>query len=242
MSLLPWLLFFASWFIGLRWATSHAFPEPIFKPKPGEDLGPLYLPSILFHGSLVLAMIGVLVTVLIEDIRALWLAVPGSALPIFIGCWIEYQFIVERRDNPLHLSPFWLESQWPFILLSLALSGMGVGWTIAATTPFPLLFVGYSAFFLFQYWFFYSHCNGVTISHLTFETSANFPRLYEVGTSTPRPKSLHLSAEKVNRWHRKKLWRVVITREDEEPMEIVSKISWTQQIRIEEEFGETLSG
>ena len=81
MTDLPWLLLFALWFLGIRWATQRAFPEPIFKPKPGEELGPVYIPSLFFHGSLVLALIGVLVTVLLADIRALWLAVPGQQCP-----------------------------------------------------------------------------------------------------------------------------------------------------------------
>lgn len=234
-----WLLFFALWFLGLRWATTRAFPEPIFQAEPGEDPGPVYLPSLFFHGSLVLALIGVLVTVLLEDLRALWLAVPGSAMPIFIGCWIEYQFIVERRDNPLHLSPFWLETQWPFVLLSAALAAIGIGWTVYAPSPFPLLFVFYSAFFLFQFWFFYSHCNGVTLSHRTLETSANFPKLHEVATRTRRPRSLDLLVERIERWHRMQLWKITITSDDEAPIEMVSRVTPTQLIRIEEEFGRT---
>ena len=165
MFLLPWLVFFASWFVGLRLATRSAFPDPIFNPKPGEDLGPGYIPSLFFHGSFVPTLIGVLITVLLEDIRTLWLAVPGSAMPILIGCWIEYQFIIERKDYPVHLSPFWLEKQWLLVLLSIALAGMGVDWTIRVASLFPFIFVFYSAFFLFQFLFFYSHCNGVTISN-----------------------------------------------------------------------------
>jgi len=111
MTFIPWLAFFALWLIGLRMATRHAFPEPFFHSESGGPPGPLYFPSLFFHGSLVLALIGVLVCVLLEDIRAIWLAVPGSALPIFIGSYIEYLFIVERRDNPLHLSPYWLDRQ-----------------------------------------------------------------------------------------------------------------------------------
>ncbi len=151
MSLIPWIIFFAAWFFGLRWSTRHAFPEPIFHSDPGEAPGPLYIPSVFFHGSLLLALAGVLACVLLEDLRAIWLAVPGSAAPIFIGCYIEYQFIIERRDNPLHLSPFWLDRQWPFLLLSLALASMGLGWAIRPGSLFPLLFVFYSGFFLFQF-------------------------------------------------------------------------------------------
>jgi hypothetical protein len=116
---------------------------------------------------------------------------------------------------------------------------MGIGWSIRSRSLFPLLFVFYSAFFLFQFWFFYSHCNGVTISQRTFETSSNFPRLYEVTTRAARPRSLHLSLEEVRKWHRTRLWQVVITREGEDPIEMVTKISPTQHIRIEAEFGES---
>ena len=96
MSYLPWLIFFAIWLTGLRLATHRAFPQPIFQPDPGTAQGPIYVPSLFFHGSLVLALIGILIAVLVEDVRAIWLAVSGSAAPIFIKCFIEYQFIVEH--------------------------------------------------------------------------------------------------------------------------------------------------
>lgn len=236
ISYLPWLLFFVAWFVGLRWATSRAFPEPLFPTEPGEEVGPTYLPSLFFHGSLVLALIGVLVTVILEDIRALWLAVPGSAMPIFIGCWIEYQFLTERKDNPLHLAPFWLERQWPFVILGVVLALMGVGWSIRSGSAFPLLFAGYSAFFMFQFWFFYSHCNGVTLSHRTLETAVNFPKLNEITTRMPRPPSLRLTIAQVKRWHRMRLWRVKITWDGAEPIEIVARVTPTQLIRMTEEF------
>lgn len=238
MSYLPWILFFAIWLLGLRLATRRAFPQPVFQPPQDAPQGPVYVPSLFFHGSLVLALIGILIAVLVQDVRAIWLAVPGSAAPIFIGCFIEYQFIVERKDNPLHLSPYWLDGQWPFLVLSLALAAMGTFWATRSQSFFPLLFVFYAGFFLFQFWFFYSHCNGVTISHLTFETSANFPRLYEVRTRTRRPRSLNLTVKEIKRWHRTRLWAVTITRDGEEPIEMVSRITPTQHIRIEAEFGE----
>jgi hypothetical protein len=238
MSYLAWLVFFAIWLAGLRLATRRAFPQPIFQPDPGTAQGPVYIPSLFFHGSLVLALTGILIAVLVEDVRATWLAVPGSAAPIFIGCFIECQFIVERKDNPLHLSPYWLDGQWPFLLPSLALAGMGVFWSIRSESFFPLLFVFYSGFFLFQFWFFYSHCNGVTLSHQTLETSANFPRLHEVTTRSRRPRSLHLTVQEIQRWHRTRLWSVRITRDGEEPIEMVSRITPTQHIRIEVEFAQ----
>jgi hypothetical protein len=237
-----WLAFFALWLLGLRLATRHAFPDPIFHSEPGEELGPVYFPSLFFHCSLVLALLGVLACVLLQDLRAIWLAVPGSAMPIFIGCYIEYTFIVERKDNPLHLSPYWLDRQWPFLLLSVALAGLGVGWSIRSESFFPLLFVFYSAFFLFQFWFFYSHCNGVTISHLTFETTANFPRMHEVATRTVRPKSLSMTIEETRRWHSARLWQVTITRDNEDPIEMISRITPTQLIRIDAEFGDSSEG
>ena len=73
---------------------------------------------------------------------------------------IEYQFIIKRKDNPLHSAPFWPVRQWPFLLLCLVLASVGVGWSIFAVSPFPLLFVFYSFFFLFQFWFFYSTATG----------------------------------------------------------------------------------
>jgi len=112
----------------------------------------------------------------------------------------------------------------------------GVVWSLASQSPFPLLFVFYSGFFLFQFWFFFSHCNGVTISHRTLETSENFPRLNEVVTRVRRPRSLQLSIEETHRWHRMRLGKVVITRDEEEPIEMLSRITPTQHIRIEEEF------
>ncbi len=81
------------------------------------------------------------------------------------------------------------------------------------------------------------NCNGITISHLTFETSENFPRPGEIVTRIRRPRSLHLTLDEVKRLHGIHLWRVIITRDGEELIEIISRISPSQRIRIDEEFG-----
>ncbi|HCK12345.1 MAG: hypothetical protein CME21_11280 [Gemmatimonadetes bacterium] len=59
------------------------------------------------------------------------------------------------------------------------------------------MFLIYGGFFLF--WFFCTLCNGVTIFHDAFETSANFPGLHEVTTRSRRPKFLNLTLEEIKR-------------------------------------------
>ena len=234
-SILLWVAFFALWFFGVYRATHRAFPVvEIGTVRSSSDIsfspGPIFAPAIVFHLGLATVLCVTLLSIAFRDLQIMWFCLPGVCAPTFQGAFLEYERMSDYGTRQIRRIPaYWLKEQWPFVLLGITVGLAGAVWSWQIGSLFPLLLIGFSLFFLFEFWFFFSHYNGVVITPTRLRYERSFPRWRTYSYDRRRSKDLKIDLLRRGR----RVYDVRIEDQEETPIELTARLSPSQRLHLE---------
>lgn len=235
MGLLLWLGFFALWLFGVYRATHRAFPVVeigTIRSASGISFspGPVFAPAIIFHLGLATVLGVTLLSIVFQDLQMMWFCLPGVCAPSFQGAFLEYERLSADDGGLIRRIPsYWLKEQWPFALLGISVGLAGTGWSWLTGNLFPLLLIGFSLFFLFEFWFFFSHYNGVVITPTRLRYERSFPRWRSYSYERRRSKDLKIILDRRGR----RLYDVRVEDREETPIELRARLTPSQRLNLE---------
>ncbi len=232
--LLLWVAFFALWLFALYRATHRAFPVVEIGGIRSSGIsfspGPVFAPAIVFHLGLATVLCVTLLSIAFQNFQMMWFCLPGACAPTFQGAYLEYERLSDDGARQIRRVPsYWLKEQWPFVLLGVSIGLAGAIWAWLTGNLFPLLLLGFSAFFLFEFWFFFSHYNGVVITPTRLRYERSFPRWRTYTYDRRRTKDLNIIMERRGR----RVYDVRIEEPHETPIELTAKLSPSQRLQLE---------
>ncbi|MBK35767.1 MAG: hypothetical protein CME26_09595 [Gemmatimonadetes bacterium] len=233
--LLLWVAFFALWLFAVYRATHRAFPViEVGSIRSSSDIsfspGPIFAPAIVFHLGLGTVLCVTLLSIAWQDLPMMWFCLPGACAPTFQGAYMEYERLSNDGTRQVRRIPsYWLREQWPFVLLGVSIGVTGATWAWVWGSLFPLLLIAFSVFFLFEFWFFFSHYNGVVITPTRLSYQRSFPRWRSYSYDRRRSKDLTIEMRRRGR----RIYDVRIEDREETPIELKAKLSPSQRLQLE---------
>ncbi|MBS12260.1 MAG: hypothetical protein CME19_11740 [Gemmatimonadetes bacterium] len=187
-----WIVFFTLWLYALQRATHRAFTvERDHMPGIPFEPGPISAATLVFHLGLTTVLLVVILSSVYQDAQMLWFGLPGFLAPVIQGVVLMMEHSSQAGARTTRrISPHWITEQWPFALLGLSVGVAGAAWWALTGSQFPLLLVGFSAFFLTTFRLFFTYQNEISVSPTTFEYVRSFPRLRTFTHRRPRTKAL----------------------------------------------------
>jgi hypothetical protein len=225
-----WVTFFVLWLLALQRATGHALKvESLQLRGTTFQPGTVNASTIMFHVCLTTLLCVIVIVIVYENPAVLWFGGPSVLATIVQGAMILPYRGFSEAARTRRISPYWITEQWPLALLGLSTSAAGFVWYFLSANAYPLLLVGYSAFFLYAFAFYFEHSNGIRITPTTFQYVRSFPRLRAYVHRRPRSKELGLTIRR----RRRGIYKLRIREPHQSDIELTASLSSRQRLTLE---------